>query len=195
MGKYKKFTLTSSGRVVYRENGNLYRGKHTIKGNRVYGANGRLIGYLGKASKTQQRTIDKKDKARVKRDERKARKQWLGVGGTDDLIGDYGASTKDNGWRATAIGKRAWYEIPTRERPEVISIEQRGIMNFASMLQQCVDAGLYTVEQANDMYQEYIDATAEERSEIWEKLDDDCSEQGYKPSSPPNENFDSYYGW
>ena len=75
--KMIKFAMSPSGDVVYRASGRIYRPKTTVKENRVYGANGRLIGYIGKPTKGQQRTIDKLDKQRQARRRSETKRRTL----------------------------------------------------------------------------------------------------------------------
>lgn len=198
MAKYLKFALSPSGQVVYRDTGNLYRGKHTIKAGRngiitVYGKDGRKIGTVGKPNKTQSARIAKKDKARQKRRERQLRRSIYQMNDVDEIAQEYGSSVPDNGWRSTAIAKRAWYEVDKKDRPEFLTINQREIMNYASILKQAVDSGVMTVEEANERYQAFMDGTKEERSGLWDEIDDLSSERGWKPSSPPVENYGGYW--
>lgn len=70
MSKYKKFALSPSGEIINRATGTLSRVKNlTVEGNRVY-KNGRLYGYLGKQTKTQQKLSAELDKRRQKRREK-----------------------------------------------------------------------------------------------------------------------------
>ena len=50
MAKYIKFMLTPTGDLMYRNTGQYYNKKFTVRGNTVYGANGRKIGNIGNQS-------------------------------------------------------------------------------------------------------------------------------------------------
>ena len=78
MAKYKKLALSPSGDIVYRVTGRLLRSKTplTIEGNRVK-KNGRLIGYLGKQTKTQTKLTKALDDRRQKRKARQLKKQGI----------------------------------------------------------------------------------------------------------------------
>lgn len=78
MSKYKKLALSPSGDIVYRATGRLLRSKTplTIEGNRVK-KNGRLIGYLGKQTKTQSKLTKLLDERRQKRRQRELRKKGI----------------------------------------------------------------------------------------------------------------------
>lgn len=78
VAKYKKLALSPSGDVINRLTGTLDRSKTPleIRGNRVY-KNGRLYGYLGKQTKTQQNLSKALDERRQKRKLRKLKKQGI----------------------------------------------------------------------------------------------------------------------
>ena len=78
MAKYKKLALSPSGDIINRLTGTLDRSKTPleIRGNRVY-KKGRLYGYLGKQTKTQQKLSKALDERRQKRKARKLKKQGI----------------------------------------------------------------------------------------------------------------------
>lgn len=78
MTKYKKLALSPSGDIINRFTGTLDRSKIPleIRGNRVY-KKGRLYGYLGKQTKTQQNLSKVLDERRQKRKLRKLKKQGI----------------------------------------------------------------------------------------------------------------------
>lgn len=78
VAKYKKLALSPSGDIINRLTGTLDRSKTPleIRGNRVY-KNGRLYGYLGKQTKTQQKLSKALDERRQKRRLRKLKKQGI----------------------------------------------------------------------------------------------------------------------
>ena len=78
MAKYKKLALSPSGDIINRLTGTLDRSKTPleIRGNRVY-KKGRLYGYLGKQTKTQQNLSKALDDRRQKRKARKLKKQGI----------------------------------------------------------------------------------------------------------------------
>lgn len=78
VAKYKKLALSPSGDIINRLTGTLDRSRTPleIRGNRVY-KKGRLYGYLGKQTKTQQKLSKALDERRQKRRLRKLKKQGI----------------------------------------------------------------------------------------------------------------------
>ena len=59
MAKFTKFGFNQYGELVYRNTGRVAPTSYTVRGNTVYGANGRKIGNVGKGTKAQQQTMRK----------------------------------------------------------------------------------------------------------------------------------------
>lgn len=78
VAKYKKLALSPSGDIINRLTGTLDRSRTPleIRGNRVY-KKGRLYGYLGQQTKTQQKLSKALDDRRQKRRLRKLKKQGI----------------------------------------------------------------------------------------------------------------------
>lgn len=59
MAKFTKFGFNQYGELVYRNTGKAAPSAYTVRGNTVYGSNGRKIGNVGKGTKVQQQTMRK----------------------------------------------------------------------------------------------------------------------------------------
>ena len=59
MASFTKFGWNQYGELVYRNTGRVAPESYTVKGNTVYGKNGRKIGQIGKGTAKQQATIRK----------------------------------------------------------------------------------------------------------------------------------------
>lgn len=59
MAKFTKFGFNQYGELVYRNTGKAAPSAYTVRGNTVYGSNGRKIGNVGKGTKAQQTTMRK----------------------------------------------------------------------------------------------------------------------------------------
>ena len=59
MAKFTKFGFNQYGELVYRNTGKTAPSAYTVRGNTVYGSNGRKIGNVGKGTKAQQQTMRK----------------------------------------------------------------------------------------------------------------------------------------
>ena len=57
MAKFTKFGFNQYGELVYRNTGRAAPSSYTVRGNTVYGANGRKIGNIGKGTRAQQQTM------------------------------------------------------------------------------------------------------------------------------------------
>lgn len=188
MAKMLKLAMAPDGRVVYKESGRVVRGNITTKlyKNGTVGVyrNGRRIGITSKPTKAQQQRINKLASTRSKRAERKATREVI------DYAGDY-VSEVPNGWDgATEIktiydtypvphydanGKFIWTDWITP-----LNKEQRGRINYASYLQQMTERGSLSIEEANEMWEEYLSATDDRRNEMWKEAHKRDNELGYK---------------
>ena len=59
MSKFKLFGFNQYGELVYRKTGRAAPSSYTVRGNTVYGKDGRKIGNVGKGTKAQQQTMRK----------------------------------------------------------------------------------------------------------------------------------------
>lgn len=180
--------MAPDGRVVYKESGRVVRGNVTTKlyKNGTVGVyrNGRRIGITSKPTKAQQQRIDKLAGTRSKRAERKATKEAI------DYAGDY-VSDVPNGWEGATEIKTIYdtYPVPHYDangkflRTDWITPlnrEQRGKINYASYLQQMTERGTLTVEEANEMWEEYNSANDDRKNEMWKEAHKRDNEVGYK---------------
>lgn len=195
MPKFTKFASAPDGRLVYLNNGNIVRGKvtygsgrgditksgYTVIKNRVY-HNGRLAGYVTKPNKTQRTNIEKRAKARSKRAERKAKAEWIERGG----IGYEKGSWNDiaDAKRMMDNYRREPHSYRVGKENIFFSPEETGKMNFASALDQAVSSNILSIEEANAMWDEYIN-NPYNRLELWNELHQKFNEYGYEIDSPP----------
>ena len=59
MSKFRLFGFNQYGELVYRKTGRAAPSSYTVRGNTVYGKDGRKIGNVGKGTKAQQQTMRK----------------------------------------------------------------------------------------------------------------------------------------
>lgn len=59
MAKFRLFGFNQYGELVYRKTGRAAPSSYTVRGNTVYGKDGRKIGNVGKGTKAQQQTMRK----------------------------------------------------------------------------------------------------------------------------------------
>lgn len=165
MARYGKFTVLNDGSLVYRTSGRTAPGSYTVKGNRVYNAEGRLAGYVGKAtSKAQRENVQQA----IARRSAVAMKQLKG----------------------TAVLERAelgkvYKQLTLEERFRggvYKTIEDVKGDNFARKLVGMVKALALDPEDAETLYQEYIASDDGRRSEMWNELTKDLAEYGFPPS-------------
>lgn len=188
MTKYIKFAIANSGTLVYRSNGNAYRGLYTLKTSSngvttVYGKDGRKIGTVGKGNAKQQKVIDEKDKRNYKkRIEAKKRRE---VKQAMELLGA-GKETATDSYEmwATAKDETAIFPRDSWKKFE-ISFEQQSKMNFAKALSEGVKDGVISELEAQDYWEAYNsaptgDAGDDDRNELWADLGTHYDELGYK---------------
>lgn len=160
MTKMIGFSRSSSGELVYRKTGALAPSSYEVRGNRVY-ADGRLRGYIGKPTKTQGQRIERASANRARRKRRGSKPRWS--------------------FMSASIAQTFQGLIDRR----VISIRQASNNNFAKHLSTSVERGLITEERAEEMFQEFIDASDERRCELWEDVKEDQQNSwGYTTSDP-----------
>lgn len=189
MAKLTRFAIAPDGRIVYRDTGRVAKGNLTTKiyANGQIGVyrNGRRVGMVGKPTKAQQDKINKLAHTRQVKAERKAIKEVT----TADTVDAY-ISAKPNGWQNARDLKvvRDTFPVVHYKNGEFhhianippLTVQQQGEVNFGSYLQNEVDRGNLTIEEANDLWDEYISGNDDERSRLWEEAHKRDTEEGYR---------------
>lgn len=194
MPNIRLLTIASDGRIVYRESGRVVTAKNLevrtwANGQQAVYRNGRLYGRIGKPTKTQQQRIDKLANTRQKRKrtaENKAYRQAI------DESSKTGYEAQPNGWQNARLYKEMHDVYPSvfydengkylyhRPIPELLTRDEKGNMNFGSYLQHEVEEGRLTIEEANDLWEEYTTSDRDRRNEMWKEAHDRDEEKGYK---------------
>ena len=156
MARMLKLTLSPSGTLVYRATGRAYQGSATVKDNRVYGSNGRLIGYLGRPTAKQQKENERLDRRRVT--ERRRRE-------LDKLMETLETRYQSSGTKATA-------GIYTRRQLTEI--------NFGHFLTEAVNAGKMSRKEARNRLEKYVNTESSDgRTAQWDELKSRFKEMGF----------------
>lgn len=189
MAKMIKFAL-AEGQLVYRSTGRLANLGYTIRGNRVYGQNGRLKGYIGKPTATQRKAIEHGAKARKrairKRDDVAFEQAIRGFGGNvlDPFAGVVDIGEKPYSFESASQIKQIIKGVPDIMEFSEISLHEMRALNFSSALQAGVDAGVLTREEAEARFQAYMDDMAAHRydklSEHWADMRNFYDIKGFK---------------
>lgn len=191
MAKMIKFALADDGQLVYRSTGRLANlGYHIKGGNRVYGENGRLKGYIGKPTATQRKTIEHGAKARKrairKREDLAFEQAIKGFGGNvlDPFAGIVDIGDKPYSFESASQVNQIVRGVPDIMEFSEISIDERRALNFSSALQAGVDAGVHTREEAEALFEAYMDDMTAHRydklREHWNKLNKFYDVKGFK---------------
>ena len=170
MPKMLKFALgPTTGTLVYRETGQAVRGEFTIRDNRVY-RQGRLVGYIGKGSASQQHRIAELDKRNASARRRSARRK-------ESLRQLAEAET-----RYQTLGATMYEDVGGRRVPTYIYTQRQiSQINFAHLLNRAVSEGKMTREEAIKRWDEYVATESSEgRSEKWDDLKGRFEEVGFK---------------
>lgn len=170
MPKMIKFALgPTTGTLVYRETGQAVRGEFSIKDNRVY-RQGRLVGYIGKGSASQQRRIAELDKRNASARRRSARRK-------ESLRQLAEAET-----RYQTLGATMYETVGGRRVPTYIYTQRQiSQINFAHLLNRAVSEGKMTRKEAIKRWDEYVATESSEgRSEKWDDLKGRFEEVGFK---------------
>ena len=170
MPKMLKFAVApSTGTLVYRSTGQAVRGEFTIRDNRVY-RQGRLVGYIGKGTKTEQRRIAEIDKRNASARRRSARRK-------ESLRQLAEAET-----RYQTLGATMYESIGGRRVPTYIYTQRQiSQINFAHLLNRAVSEGKMTREEAIKRWDDYVATESSEgRSERWDDLKGRFEEVGFK---------------
>ena len=161
--KYIKFTIIGDN-LVYRNTGQYFNKKYTIKGYTVYGANGRKIGTVGKPTKTQEKRIESAKKGR----ERKLRKQ-LKTFGVKPEKGKLGYKELAEAGEVAPYG-----DVP-------LSRYQQELSNLSIQLRDCVEAGFMTEDVAQSYINRWMDCKNDsERSQVWKDVRQYFKDRGYQ---------------
>lgn len=164
MTKYIKFMLTPTGDLMYRNTGQYYNKKFTVRGNTVYGANGRKIGNIGKPTKAQEKRMET---ARLNR-EKKLRQQVRKLGGKPK---NGNLSYKD---LADAGEMAVWNDVP-------LSRYQQELINFSTIIDECVQSGKMTPEEGQSYVNRWMGAKNDsERNAIWNDIKKNFKDRGYQ---------------
>ena len=164
MAKFIKFTMTEGGALIYRNTGQYFNKKFTVKGNTVYGANGRKIGNIGKPTKEQAKRIEKARENRQKKIKTQIKK--------------YGVKPAKGklGYRDLAeAGEVSEYGGVPLDR------YQQELSNLAIQLRDCVDAGFMSEDVAQSYLNRWMDAKNDaERKAIWTDVKRYFKDHGYQ---------------
>ena len=156
--------MTDTGALVYRNTGQYYAKKYTIRGNTVYGSNGRKIGNIGKPNKEQAKKIERAKANRQKKVKTQIKK--------------YGVKPREGnlGYRDLAdAGEVAGYGGVPLDR------YQQELSNLAIQLRDCVDAGFMDEKTAQSYLNRWMDAKNDsERKAIWTDVKRYFKDKGYK---------------
>lgn len=179
MANYTKFSIAPDGRLVYRSTGNVVplKNGYTVKGSTVYNRSGRKVGQLGKGTKTQQKAIEKKASIRQKRAENKAISDIV----DEDIVHYYSRAD----WQNYLSKYKDYKDAPLEQRLKVTR-QETSKQNFASALQDLVESGYVTPEDAVDLWQEYCNAPSEkEQSELWSDTIKKYGKKGWEYKQEP----------
>lgn len=217
MVSLKRFTIAESGTLVYRSTGKAYRGEYTLKVTasgviNVYGKNGRRMGTVAApTTKKAQREIerlDKKRKVNVKGQEAKkasARAQAVyrekqaykrtlqSMTGFEGVASDYGYANRE--W---AKDKERYFMEEfygggmvgyLKAYGDIVTFDQQRLLNFAKVIEDNVNRGIFTVEEGNEYYRRYSDALemgdGQTPKDIWKEVNNIVKEEfGLPPSDP-----------
>lgn len=161
MAKYLKLAIAPDGSIVSRETGAKSRVKGlNVVDNRVYKA-GRLYGYLGKPTASQQAKIEKVSSQREKRQTQQAYKKMYHERGLIEPTGDFTMDASIGSAVAqiyTRVG-RGWMDV---------SKMNQSVLNYANTLKAGIKEGKLTKAQADALYEKYMKASSnDERRKIW----------------------------
>lgn len=161
MVKYAKLAIAPDGSIVSRETGAKSRVKGlNVVDNRVYKA-GRLYGYIGRPTASQQTKIEKVSAQREKRQARQAYSKMYHERGLIEPTGDFSfdASVGDAVAQIYSRVGRGWLDV---------SKMNQSVLNYANTLKAGIKEGKLTKAQADALYEKYMKAgTNDERRKIW----------------------------
>lgn len=170
MPKMIKFAVgPTTGTLVYRETGQAVRGEYSIKDNRVY-RQGRLVGYIGKGSASQQRRIAELDKRNASARRRSARRREIRRQLSEAEI------------RFETLGAVEYETVGGRRVPtHIYTMRERSQINFAHLLNRAVAEGKMSRDEAIRRYEQYLNTeSSQDRSGLWDDLKNRFEEIGYQ---------------
>ena len=186
MAKYIKFAIAESGALVYRSNGNMYRGAYTTRTSSngiisVYGGNGRKIGTVGKPTAKERKLIEEKDKRNrsrrkktVERNKEKTAKANVKLAFSTGSLKDY------------AMAQQTTADIPRQSwKAFTISYTEQNRMNFAKALTEAVRSGKMAQSDADALFEQFKNVESGkagdmERSRLWHFIHIHFEEIGFK---------------
>ena len=186
MAKYQKLAIAPDGAIVFRATGRVVQGLTTQRDNRIY-RNGRLYGYIGKPSKSEQAKINKvaenprrKHRAKVQAEVARIRREGVEI---QDL--PVNKSTKEiKAWLSattlTGEAVRFLHKYGSRGEVEVSKLTQSRL-NYASVINKAVKSGKMTAQQGDALIKGMYDAkTNEDRLRLWKETADLFDKMDFK---------------
>lgn len=186
MTKYQKLAIAPDGAIVFRATGRVVQGLTTQRDNRIY-RNGRLYGYIGKPSKSEQAKINKvaenpkrKHRAKVQAEVARIRREGVEI---QDL--PVNKSTKEiKAWLSattlTGEAVRFLHKYGNRGEVEVSKLTQSRL-NYASVINKAVKSGKMTAQQGDALIKGMYDAkTNEDRLRLWKETADLFDKMDFK---------------
>lgn len=187
MAKYQKLAIAPDGAIVFRATGKVAIGDLKIKDNRVY-KNGRLYGYLGKPTKTQQAKIEKvarsparKRRAKLQEEVKKIRVEGVSISPlpTDSTSKSVRQWLSKTGLTADALRyiRKTYGDYGALE----VSKVTQSRLNYAKVIGKAVNSGKLSVKDADSMLKQMYDATKnEDRLKLWKQTAELFDKLGYK---------------
>lgn len=187
MAKYQKLAIAPDGAIVFRATGKVAIGDLKVKDNRVY-KNGRLYGYLGKPTKTQQAKIEKvaKSPARKRRAKLQEEVKKIRVEGVTIVPLPTDSTSKSvRQWlsktRLTADALRYIRKTYGDYGALEVSKVTQSRLNYAKVIGKAVNSGKLSVKDADSMLKQMYNATKnEDRLKLWKQTAELFDKLGYK---------------
>lgn len=181
MATFTKFATAPDGRLVYRGTGNAVPSNYgyKVKGRTVYNKEGRKVGQLGKGTAKEQKRIQEKAKTRQKKASSQAIKKVSDFAGLGGISEEY---QRINTWR-NWVNEYNSYKTKDLEHKLKVKLIDVGKQNFARALEDLVNSGIISEEEAGERFEEYAKAKDEkEQSKIWDDIKDEFKEEDWKYS-------------
>lgn len=181
MATFTKFATAPDGRLVYRGTGNAVPSNYgyQVKGRTVYNKQGRKVGQLGKGTAKEQKRIQEKAKARQKKASSQAIKKVSDFAGLGGISEEYQRISTWRNW----VNEYNSYKTKDLEHKLKVKLIDVGKQNFARALEDLVNSGIITEEEAGERFEEYAKAKDEkEQSKIWDDIKDEFKEEDWKYS-------------
>lgn len=181
MATFTKFATAPDGRLVYRGTGNAVPSNYgyQVKGRTVYNKQGRKVGQLGKGTSKEQKRIQEKAKARQKKASSQAIKKVSDFAGLGGISEEYQRISTWRNW----VNEYNSYKTKDLEHKLKVKLIDVGKQNFARALEDLVNSGIISEEEAGERFEEYAKAKDEkEQSKIWDDIKDEFKEEDWKYS-------------